>query len=197
MKERIEILMRAEGLTSVKFAEILSVQPSNISHILSGRNNPSYDFILKLIERFPDVNTEWLLTGKGAIYKSNIEPHGHYFTDVTADMDAFHDSPSGIALGSERRVSQSEVISRPSLVSDETRAGYSVRNDLNSDVYNSIPNTPKSEPSHYSRPIAPMPLVDPTATSDALSDAVTVNHDKQVKKIILFYTDNTFEVYNS
>lgn len=73
MKTRIEKLMRSEGLTSVKLAELLSVQPSNISHIMSGRNNPSYDLIVKIIERFPNVNPEWLLLGKGGVYKCKID----------------------------------------------------------------------------------------------------------------------------
>lgn len=44
-----------------RFAEVMGIQPSGLSHLLSGRNNPGYDFIVKLIARFPEINPYWLL----------------------------------------------------------------------------------------------------------------------------------------
>lgn len=70
MKERLEKFIRTEGLTPSRFAEIMGVQPSSISHILSGRNKPSFDFIEKMLLRFPKVNPDWLLVGKGSIYRA-------------------------------------------------------------------------------------------------------------------------------
>ena len=61
--------IRAENKTSAQFAEEIGVQPSGISHILSGRNNPSLDFILKMLEKYDYLSTEWLLFGKGDMYK--------------------------------------------------------------------------------------------------------------------------------
>ena len=49
MKERIERILKEKSLSSNKLAEMLEVQPSGISHILSGRNKPSMDFITKLL----------------------------------------------------------------------------------------------------------------------------------------------------
>ena len=45
----------------------LGIQPSNISHLLAGRNNPSLDFVKKLKETFPEYNLEWIIFGKGSI----------------------------------------------------------------------------------------------------------------------------------
>lgn len=59
-----EILDHFE-LTASSFAEKIGVQRSSISHILSGRNKPSLDFILKVLASFPEVNLYWLLNGKG------------------------------------------------------------------------------------------------------------------------------------
>ncbi|MFI3268247.1 MAG: helix-turn-helix transcriptional regulator [Rikenellaceae bacterium] len=73
MKERLSILLSVKGLTALKFAEIMNVQPSSISHLLSGRNNPNYDFILKLIERFSDISPDWLLLGQGDMFRK-IDP---------------------------------------------------------------------------------------------------------------------------
>ena len=69
MKERILEFLRMENKTSAQFAEEIGVQPSGISHILSGRNNPSLDFIIKMLEKYSFLSTDWLLFGKGSMYK--------------------------------------------------------------------------------------------------------------------------------
>jgi transcriptional regulator with XRE-family HTH domain len=69
MKDRIIEFLRAENKSSAQFAEEIGVQPSGISHILSGRNNPSLDFVLKMLEKYQFLSTEWLLFGKGTMYK--------------------------------------------------------------------------------------------------------------------------------
>lgn len=73
MKNRLRKLMKAEGLNSTRLAEILEIQASGISHIMSGRNKPSYDFIVKILSRFPSVNPEWLLLEKGPMYREQAK----------------------------------------------------------------------------------------------------------------------------
>jgi transcriptional regulator with XRE-family HTH domain len=65
MKERIIKFLSINNLTSTKFADMVGVQRSSISHILSGRNKPSFDFIEKMLIAYPDLNAQWLITGKG------------------------------------------------------------------------------------------------------------------------------------
>lgn len=69
MKERLEQFLSLEQLTPARFADILGIQRSGISHILSGRNKPSYDFIEKVMSKYPLLNIDWLITGKGKVYK--------------------------------------------------------------------------------------------------------------------------------
>jgi transcriptional regulator with XRE-family HTH domain len=69
MKDRLLKLIESEGLTPSKLADELGVQRSNISHILSDRNKPSYDFIVKILNRFTGINADWLITGKGSMIK--------------------------------------------------------------------------------------------------------------------------------
>jgi len=69
MKERIREFLKRENKTSAQFAEEIEVQPSSISHILSGRNKPSLDFILKMLEKYSFLSIEWLLFGKGEMYR--------------------------------------------------------------------------------------------------------------------------------
>src|SRR5690606_15634735 len=52
--------------SAAAFADKIGVQRSSISHILSGRNKPSLDFILKILAAYPDVELYWLLNGKGS-----------------------------------------------------------------------------------------------------------------------------------
>ena len=59
--KQLNKIMDYYGLSASAFAELIQVQRSSISHILSGRNKPSLDFILKLNTAFPDVNLYWLL----------------------------------------------------------------------------------------------------------------------------------------
>jgi len=74
MKERLIEFLKAENKTSAQFAEDIGVQPSGISHILSGRNKPSLDFILKMLEKYKFLSTEWLLFGKGTMYNEKVIP---------------------------------------------------------------------------------------------------------------------------
>ena len=61
MDEKLRILMQNENLTASKLAEILEVKPAAISHILSGRNKPSFELLCKIVTRFPQINPYWLL----------------------------------------------------------------------------------------------------------------------------------------
>lgn len=70
MKDRLLLFLNKENISATTLADEIGVQRSSISHIISGRNNPSYDFIYKMITRYEHINAEWLITGKGDMYKS-------------------------------------------------------------------------------------------------------------------------------
>lgn len=69
MNERILLLLKEEGLTSGRLAELLGVQPSSISHLISGRNKPGFDFIASVLRRFPRIDPNWLILGEGEMYR--------------------------------------------------------------------------------------------------------------------------------
>lgn len=64
--KRLEKIMRYYNLSASVLADKIDVQRSSISHLLSGRNKPSLEFVMKLIKSFPEVNLYWLLNGKGS-----------------------------------------------------------------------------------------------------------------------------------
>jgi len=71
--KRLEIILDYYSLNASAFADKIGVQRSSLSHLLSGRNKPSLDFILKILDVFPDVDLYWILNGKGSFPK-NSEP---------------------------------------------------------------------------------------------------------------------------
>lgn len=64
--KRLEKLLDYYGLSASVFADKIGVQRSSISHLLTGRNKPSLEFVMKVITTFPEVNLYWLLNGKGS-----------------------------------------------------------------------------------------------------------------------------------
>ncbi|MCO5723596.1 helix-turn-helix domain-containing protein [Robiginitalea marina] len=64
-KQRLEQIRSHYDLSAAALADAIGVQRSSISHLLSGRNKPSLDFVLKVVERFPEVTLNWLLEGVG------------------------------------------------------------------------------------------------------------------------------------
>ena len=69
MKERLIQLLDLEQLSPSKFADIIGVQRSSISHVISGRNKPSFDFLQKTLKAFPGLNASWLILGEGTMYE--------------------------------------------------------------------------------------------------------------------------------
>ena len=92
MNARLQQFLAAENISQAQFAETIGVARASISHILSGRNKPSYDFLESMIRHYPSLNFEWLLTGRGKMYnnaKSASEAPAEPFTLLSA-------SPEGI-----------------------------------------------------------------------------------------------------
>lgn len=122
MKDRILEFLRRENKTSAQFAEEIHVQPSGISHILSGRNKPSLDFVIKMLEKYPFLSTEWLIFGKGSMYK---EPK---MGDLFADID-FTNPEKGVELpGSAGKTKSSETPGQTiiqEIISEQPQPGHS------------------------------------------------------------------------
>ena len=112
MKDRIAHIIRAKNLTAAEFALRLGIQPSNISHLLSGRNNPSLDFVKKLKETFPEYSLEWIIFGRGPITVS--EP----FAPVTPIEPA---SPVTLQENPEESVVEETLFEQPK--EEETPVG--------------------------------------------------------------------------
>lgn len=68
MINRINLILKAKNITARQFAEEIGIQPSGMSHIMSGRNNPSLEFVNKVVRRYLEIDANWLLLGRGEMY---------------------------------------------------------------------------------------------------------------------------------
>ncbi|MEQ8909737.1 MAG: helix-turn-helix transcriptional regulator [Vicingaceae bacterium] len=73
LDERFKYIMKLNQLSASAFAEEIGVQRSSVSHVLSGRNKPSLEFIHKVLKRFPKVDANWLINGSTAVEKDQFE----------------------------------------------------------------------------------------------------------------------------
>lgn len=86
IKDRLAHIIRAKNLTATQFAEMMQIQPSNVSHLLSGRNKPSLDFLIKLKDVFPEYSFDWIILGKKPITISERYHENKDDTPTSIDM---------------------------------------------------------------------------------------------------------------
>lgn len=185
MNHRLEQFMKAEKLTSAKFAEILSVQPSSISHLISGRNKPNFDFIAKLLLMFPQLNPRWVINGQGDMYISenrslitedNVNIYDHQPTDI-------------FSFKNDENINQQ---AEP----QEYQSVTNVNQTIESVQENSEPSDGLSD-IHFDA--ANNGVVNDNLNSNK-SDRYPVSNDpikRNVEQVLLLYNDNTFEFFSN
>lgn len=170
MKERLAQFLQSEGLTAVKFAEIMEVQPSSISHLLSGRNKPNFDFISRLLLRFPDLNPDWMINGIGEIYKSKprqVEQKIHEVSQET--ITNVNEEPKS---ANEKLITDSDDVN----IVDFQLDANDNKAEIN-DVTGVNGSQTQSAPISNSIPVAA--------------------EDKRVTRVILFFDNGSFEEYHN
>jgi transcriptional regulator with XRE-family HTH domain len=80
MTDRILEIIKYLHLSPSDFAEEIGVQRSSISHLISGRNKASLEFVQKILSRYPEINTDWLLNGNGQMLNKQIQ------TSITEEL---------------------------------------------------------------------------------------------------------------
>ena len=109
---RIEEVRKNHQLTAASFATKIGVQRSAISHILSGRNKPSLDFLMKIHDSFDEVNLEWLILGKPSPLSQNLEIPANPDINQSANVldNILPESKSDISNESESAEAPKEII---------------------------------------------------------------------------------------
>lgn len=210
MKNRLEEFLRLEGLTSVKFAEIMQIQPSSVSHILSGRNNPNFDFVSRMLQRFPNLNPDWFINGIGNIYRSKQDPELFEITNVINDNDnrkvSHDDSYKGVneIISSSKSVNNNVItdVNNDHLHQVKSQAEYNQLNlDLNS--FNTAAlHTQNIDNKQYNDSKKKESSTTITDPFEILTNESSANfkgldkHKKQITKIVFFYSDSTCSVFD-
>lgn len=183
MKDRIILLIKAMNLTAAQFADEIGVQKSSISHILSGRNNASLDFIQKVLLNYPEVNTEWLMFGKGPIFKSNDTA-----TNRNADAMLSAVSPQSIP-----------PVDLFSTIPTEKGKEFRKENDFTLEVKKQVDSTEElREIDSLPKEETKKQMIDETASKTEAAIGIfghKNSNTKTILKFVEFYSDNTFKEY--
>lgn len=102
MVNRINLILKAKNITPRQFADEIGIQPSGMSHIMSGRNNPSLDFVMKVVRRYPEIDIKWLMFGQGEMYSTVTPPTIPQSTATPAPTSAPAPTPQASTILSQQ-----------------------------------------------------------------------------------------------
>ncbi|WP_128331238.1 helix-turn-helix domain-containing protein [Apibacter sp. HY039] len=164
ISKRITYLINILGLSPGEFADKINVQRSGISHITSGRNKPSLDFLERTLKVFPEVNSDWLILGKGSPVKNRDT---EIFSSLNTDEELKESKKSPSVLFEDN-----DTVHNPDLFSQTI---------IPSSTFNISKEKKEISPDENVR-----------------EDSKEINkEDKKIKKIIILYSDHSFEVYDN
>lgn len=161
MHTRLLQFLQAENISQSQFADSIGVARASVSHILAGRNKPGFDFIEGMLKHYPTLNVEWLISGKGKMYKSSDR-----VSSVQGD-DLF-----GLQNSNQR----------PSEPVDGLFGQLSAGSP-----------DPSGSSGNHSQPGLQRPN---QSVADSVIEPVSPSASRQITKILVFYSDNTFAEIN-
>lgn len=190
INQRIYEVIQFLGLTPTAFADEIGIQRSGLSHILKGRNRPSLDMVQKIVARYPDINLAWLVNGTGNLslstpsvinlrQKTSEEPKKPLEENRGKSLkNTLFDFPQAEGAAEKSPKASPEV--------PTTRTAFS-HEDFQ------VKDAPSSE--NATSPTAP--LEDPKSSGSRFSfDSPEGVGNKKIAKIVVFYSDHTFEDFS-
>lgn len=183
-REKLIKIMQTEGLNAKQFAAEIGVGAGTISNILNGRNNPSHEVMQKVLRRFENISADWLVVDRGPMYRpAPAAPVGEQTTPTL--FDSLPAEPAMV----EQPTSEPQpagtttaTVSAPSTVAPPT-----------------APSVPTAATSSAGRTTAPTTHADtanaPQQMVNKKESTVWQNNipTKQIEKIVVFYSDGTYE----
>ena len=126
MQERFKQLLEEKNLTATRFAAMIKVNASAMSHILNGRSKPGFDVLDKIAQAFPDVNLNWLISGKGSLYNNRISTPAKEVEKIPVQKNLFEEEEKRFPI--EEKNTKAEIL-RPavSVASIPTAKGKKVK----------------------------------------------------------------------
>ena len=172
LNDRIGKILEQSGLTSSEFADEIEVQRSSISHITSGRNKPSLEFVTKIKSKFPDISWDWLINGEG-------------------EMNTFFQKNEGDK--NENNVTEKKIVAPPdlfSLINDDhfgiTESEDKITNETSRESFKPIIDSANQK-------------INDSQRLEKKSEKIIVdnaeNQEIILKKIVMFYSNGKFESF--
>ena len=180
-----------EGLSPSQFADKLGVQRSGVSHLLAGRNKPSFEFISKMMAAYPKLNPDWLIMGTGKAYRdmasqAEISASAPSYPSQESDLQA--DLPDALLQENAVNTGGPDLFSAP----QQTIA----------------PSAPTQQPAVEPQPATPLPAAQTPKSEQVMPPApaksapenrtkplpVAPAPGKRIAQITILYTDGTYEV---
>ncbi len=177
LNERISKIIEYSGYSASEFAETVDVQRSSISHITAGRNKPSLDFLVKVKDRFPELQWDWIIKGEGEMLREleTAETSEQENKPRTTSLPDLFNLIEGDYLGSTE--SEDTITASPG-------SGTSAQTAPESTIYL---QRPAQEILDDSQRLAENPANRSVQDSDYKAD--------KVKRIVLFYESGKFESF--
>lgn len=196
MNQRLLQFLKVENITQSQFADTIGVARASVSHILAGRNKPGFDFLESMARHYPALNISWLITGKGKMYSA---PQGipDLFpkTESNTLFPALQEDSNEIYEDPDSSLNESLAINQ---IPEDSPAGQpsiyeTARNEGNSPAG-------RTEPA--ARSVTAGVPGKTTAVGNTRRTALgktsdTTKNEKLISKIVVFYSDNTFEEFAS
>ena len=162
-RDKIDRIMQLENLNAAQFAAEIGIQSSTLSHIINGRNKPSLDVLSRILKRFKNISSDWLILGVGPIYRQESN------SQVPTLFDNYDETNSNTS-----NYSVNEGAEKASNILSNQK----IEKEFASKAINSEPNE------------AAMP-------QQQLETIIRVPDSRKVKKIIIYYSDNTFDEFEN
>ncbi len=171
MEERFSMLLKAKNITAAKLADEIKAQPSSVSHILSGRNKPGLELIQKILNTYKDISPDWLINGKGPMFRGGVDlfTQGNSVENEKSKIkkSAYPDSGNFSATEEKHRTKKNKK--------------HTKHIDYEMD-----------QAEEFSSIVGEKDL-----SGEYFSQRKSSNSEKQIERVIIFYTDKSFSEYRS
>ena len=212
MIDRIKQTIEYSQLSASAFADTIGISRSGLTHLLTGRNQPSLDVARKILAKFPEISTEWLIMGMGDMLRSDEPVEQPSVAKGTLESTAEQHRAENPKFGDQHDLFAEFVNSDDSeqddeedvVVEDSMEFVESAEDEQDMDtnpVSASIPEpveasvAPVRTPTPQSRPRKPASEPKP-APARRERHLPTPAQEKKLQKIVFFYDDHSFEVFN-
>lgn len=206
MIDRIKQVIEYVQLSPSSFADTIGISRSGMTHLLTGRNQPSLDVARKILAKYPELSTEWLIMGMGEMFRSeeenlpvSNEEKSEMSQNPYPDENSKFDRQTDLFGEFEKTEESGEDIAEPQSASENDTFETELVTEpvLAQQISSTIAPTP-------SQASAPIPAQTRTRTKPAAamnrrekSASNPVTQEKKLQKIVFFYDDHSFEVFSA